>query len=111
MKKNVTYKIPGKECSKVYVGQTKRKLESRIKEHSCSCIKTEANGEVKEDERNDTRLPLHFLQSGHRFNFDAVEILKQDLHWLLEEAMYLSLTSDTCNIQSGKEFCEIGWMH
>ena len=51
---------------------------SRIKVHSDFCIKAEANGEVKEGERNDTELPLHFLEFGHRFDFDAVEILEQD---------------------------------
>ena len=33
---NVVYEIPC-ECRKVYIGETKRRLETRIKEHKVAC--------------------------------------------------------------------------
>ena len=88
---------------KVYVGLTKRKLKSRIKEYFGSCMKGEANGEVKEDQRNDTELPFHLLQFAHKFNFDTVEVLEQELH------CHSRLLKELSN--QGKSFVNFGWMH
>ncbi|CAG5093129.1 Protein of unknown function [Cotesia congregata] len=64
----LVYKIPC-SCNKVYVGQTKQKLKTRIQQHKNDCkpeniIKT-----------NRTALAAHHFDTGHSFQFDKVKIL------------------------------------
>lgn len=64
----LVYKIPC-SCDKVYVGQTKQKLKSRMRQHMTDCklenfIKT-----------NRTALAAHHFETGHNFRFDEVSVL------------------------------------
>ena len=65
---NVVYSIPcGTNDEKVYIGQTGRRLETRIAEHK--------NDAKKKDAR--TGLSQHTLQDGHIFAFDQAQILER----------------------------------
>ena len=66
--KEVIYKISCKECEVVYLGETKRKLGTRTKEHFASCQKAFLSQAVHQSVKNDTGLPYHFLHSGHSFD-------------------------------------------
>ncbi|XP_058840132.1 uncharacterized protein LOC131695616 [Topomyia yanbarensis] len=66
--KNVVYSIPcGTGDGKTYVGQTGRRLETRVAEHK--------NDAKKKDAR--TGLAQHTLQEGHIFDFDNTRILER----------------------------------
>ncbi|KER31976.1 hypothetical protein T265_01907 [Opisthorchis viverrini] len=62
---NVIYQIDCNDCNKFYVGQTGRKLRTRIKEH---------NAAVK---RHDplSLISIHEDQEGHKFNMENAKIL------------------------------------
>ena len=66
--KNVVYLIPcGTDDEKVYVGQTGRKLETRVTEHKNDAKKGEAK----------SGLSQHTIQEGHIFDFNNTRILEQ----------------------------------
>ena len=56
-----------KDCSAVYIGQTKRRLKKRIKEHENS---------VKN--QNDCAIFNHCNENNHGMNFEKVDVLDQE---------------------------------
>ncbi|CAN0136653.1 unnamed protein product [Heterosigma akashiwo] len=109
--KNVVYKISCKQCEVSYVGQTKRTLATRVKEHSRVC---RCSQDFLKRKRNDTGLPAHCLDTdfSHRFDFDNAEVLCRETHWgkrLKKEAMYIAMVENTCNIQKGRDLNPI-WL-
>lgn len=69
-RKNVVYAIPCASCKKnnkdtLYIGETKRPLQERLKEHFNSCAKQEPK----------TALAQHAIEERHEFNLEAVKIL------------------------------------
>lgn len=66
--KNVVYSVPcGTNDGKMYIGQTGRKLDTRINEHK--------NDVKRKDNR--TGLTQHTLCDGHIFNFDETRIVER----------------------------------
>ncbi|XP_062716986.1 uncharacterized protein LOC134292157 [Aedes albopictus] len=66
--KNVVYSVPcGTNDGKVYIGQTGRKLDTRINEHK---------NDVRRND-NRTGLTQHTLCDGHIFNFDETKIVER----------------------------------
>jgi len=63
-KKNVVYKISCKDCDATYVGQTKRKLNTRITEH-----RNQINSKSKTTSHN------------HNFDWSNVEILDNERYY------------------------------
>jgi hypothetical protein len=62
---------------------------------------------VIHSEKYDTGLPLHTLQTKHKFDFEKAEILCQEPNWRkrkLLEALHIELTENTCNIHKGLGF-------
>lgn len=93
--KNVVYAIPcGADDGKIYVGQTGRRLETRLNEHRSNIRKKEAK----------TGLTQHHLDEGHNFNFDNTGILEridnQETR-TVAEAFHIKLLGDqrTVNMQ------------
>jgi len=110
--KEAIYKIPCKECEVVYLGETKRKLGTRTKEHFASCQKAFLSQAVHQSVKNDTGLPFHFLHSGHSFDFDKVQLVQRERNWVkrkILEALYIQTTANTCNLNSGMKFDE-NWL-
>jgi hypothetical protein len=68
MEKSGIYMINGATCDSKYIGQTKRKVATRIKEHRDDCSKP-ANEEKP--------MPLHVIETGHPFG--EVKLLKKVL--------------------------------
>jgi hypothetical protein len=64
-KNNVIYQIDCENCNKYYIGQTGRKLSTRIKEHKAAI------------RRHDplSLISIHEDQEGHKFNLETVRIL------------------------------------
>ena len=66
LKLNLVINTSCKDCNKVYIGQTKRYLKSRVKEHKDNYTK---------HPREHTALKKHQIDHSHRFDSDNVKIL------------------------------------
>ncbi|KYN28478.1 hypothetical protein ALC57_02090 [Trachymyrmex cornetzi] len=80
---NIVYKISCKNCDASYVGQTKRKLSTRLKEH-------------QSDIRNNTGSPSvitdHRVTFDHNFKWDEAKILDNEASYgkrLVSEMIYI----------------------
>lgn len=69
---NVVYKINCKDCSVSYVGQTKRQLSTRIKEHKCN---------IKLDVSKHNVITEHILQNNHSFDWENARILDKESNY------------------------------
>lgn len=88
----VVYKINCKDCDATYVGETKRKLSTRINEHYKNSLKDD-----KEFVIND-----HMNKLNHTFNFNNVEILDRDNNWrtrTISEVVHINLQKSPINIK------------
>ncbi|XP_044755187.1 uncharacterized protein LOC123314131 [Coccinella septempunctata] len=70
LESEVVYKIACQNCHKCYVGQTKQYLKERIRQHKRDCEDV-AN-------YNKTAVTHHQMTTGHKFDFDNVEILDRE---------------------------------
>jgi hypothetical protein len=61
----LVYKIPRQNCPKQYCGQTGKKLESRLHEHSLAVKRSDPKSLVA----------MHSVEEGHRFNFVGTKIV------------------------------------
>ena len=68
-KANVVYSIPCTVCSAVYIGQTSRSLETRMKEHKAA---------VKHAKIENSAVAEHVWQKNHQIDFNNVSILVQE---------------------------------
>ena len=64
---NVVYEVPC-TCSKVYIGETKRKLETRLKEHRDACVKCLTNKSVIDE---------HAWADDHPINWTEGRVLQR----------------------------------
>ena len=92
-------------CGDFYVGETKRTLATRIKEHKAAC-------RLAAFERS--AVAEHAWQEGHEINWDDVEILDnaKDLQERkVKESLYIRMVPRTClmNRDEGRELSPL-WM-
>ena len=64
---DVVYKLACKDCNASYVGQTKRQLQIRMKEHS-NDINKKSNPSV---------ITCHRLNTDHEFDWHGVEVMDE----------------------------------
>jgi len=69
---NVVYKISCKDCDASYVGQTKRQLKTRVKEHS---------NNLKSLSSNPLVITEHILRHLHSFDWENVKILDTESNY------------------------------
>ena len=62
------------DCGKSYIGQTRRKLMTRIKEHKRSCEGDLSS--ISPNQNQDNGIPFHLASTGHTFDFDKTSILE-----------------------------------
>ena len=90
---NVVYKFNCKDCVACYIGQTKRHLEIRIKEHQ--------NG-IKKHESNYSVVSNHRVACNHDFNWSSVSILHSEDNLKkreISEMIYIKKHKDSINLQ------------
>jgi len=87
-KTNVVYNIPCGGCSNTYVGQTGRRLKTRMAEHQSDIRRQNPDSQVAE----------HVYHTGHTFKFNEVQIIDsadKESERLVKEAWFS--TGDTIN--------------
>jgi len=95
-KNNVVYKIFCKNCESTYVGQTKRKLSTRLKEHK---------NNLKQDQSRHSVISEHTIKHNHSFDWDKTKIMDIESRYskriisemihIKEQKVSLNLNSDT----------------
>jgi len=67
----VVYRLDCKDCEQVYIEQTKRHLETRVREH---------RNNIKNASGNNSVVTNHRLSTNHEFKWDNVSILHKERH-------------------------------
>ncbi|EFN66120.1 hypothetical protein EAG_10640, partial [Camponotus floridanus] len=91
---NVVYKIECENCDAIYVGQTNRKLSTRINEHKKNINKNTTNRFV---------ITEHRLNFNHEFKWDDVKILDRETFYykrLISEMIYIKRQHNGLNSQT-----------
>ncbi|XP_077278940.1 uncharacterized protein LOC143906618 [Temnothorax americanus] len=94
---NVVYKINCGDCDASYVGQTGRQLQTRIKEHQAHIRRNTTSRSV---------ITEHRLESGHDFEWNAVEILDSEPYInkrLISEMICIKRQKNGLNMQTDTE--------
>jgi len=97
--KNVVYKLNCKNCDVSYVGQTKRRLNTRTAEHQKDIKKTS----------NHSVITKHRLEFNHEFEWDNPIILDKEKQYykrLISEMIYIKLQNNSINLQTDTEVLE-----
>ena len=90
-KANVVYKIPCKDCTKSYIGQSKRETGTRLKEHRSNVINCRT-------EKSD--LASHCWSNKHVMDWDNISVIDEDKNWksrLVKESIHSVLSSPCIN--------------
>lgn len=106
------YKIPCKNCTTPYIGETERHLECRIKEHQASVKKvtnqkfTRARASESADIEHKSALADHAAQDNHVIDWDNASILATQCHnkkgrWIREAIWVRSEDAGTVNRNEG----------
>ena len=98
----VVYRIPC-ECGKVYIGETGRSMQERIKEH---------DRDIRLARTQTSAVAEHAHETGHYPIWNEVKFIDRDPHWYtrrVKEAIHIRLHPNNINRDSGIEIPE-AWM-
>ncbi|EZA51191.1 hypothetical protein X777_10261 [Ooceraea biroi] len=96
-KTDVVYRIQCHDCDCCYVGQTKRHLSTRIKEHRM---------DIKKHVSDHSVVSKHRTNENHDFDWNNVQILHQDKHFKkreIAEMCFIKSHDSTINLQRDTE--------
>ncbi|KYN06205.1 hypothetical protein ALC62_02852 [Cyphomyrmex costatus] len=82
-KSHVVYKINCKDCDSTYVGQTKRQLQTRIKEHK---------NNLRMDSSKHSVISQHIMEYDHRFDWENIDIMDVEHNYkrrLISEMLHI----------------------
>jgi len=97
-RRGVVYEIPCGSCEHRYIGEIKRSLSTRLKDHHRDTLPRNI---LKIPEK--TALTKHAVQSGHAFNWDYAHVLHclNNYHnRIFLESLYINLKTNTVNDKS-----------
>ena len=95
----VVHKIP-RECGKVYIGETGRPMQERIKEH---------DGYIQLARTQTSAVSKHANKTGHHPLWNEVKFIDRDSHWYtrrVKEAIQIRLHPDNIKRDDGIEIPE-----
>ena len=75
--KELVYKIPCRECSAAYIGQTRNSIKTRINQHK-GISRPVLKQRILKSSKKDNGLAFHTHQTGHKFDFDNTQILVKE---------------------------------
>jgi len=87
----VVYLIPCKDCDATYVGQTKRQLNTRIKEHK---------SDINRNKLSLSAITRHRIESHHKFDWGNIKILDQEPSYnkrLISEMIHINRQTNGLN--------------
>jgi len=93
----VVYKLDCKNCSASYIGQTKRHLRTRVKEHF---------NNIKVHASNLSVISKHKLEFNHDFDWSILVILHNEKHVRkreIAEMFFIKMFDNTINLQKDTE--------
>jgi hypothetical protein len=79
--KNVIYKISCLDCDGIYIGETLRNAQTRVKEH-----KAKLKHMQDEQDNNHNKIALHAQKHKHDINFEGTEILAHESNYRKRKA-------------------------
>ena len=94
---NIVYKLDCVNCDSCYIEQTKRHLETRIKEH---------RSDVKKHVDNHSVVTKHRLNQNHDFDWQNPKILYSERHFRkreISEMFFIKKNKHTVNLQKDTE--------
>ena len=97
-KSSLVYEVPCQNCAFVYIGQTKRDLKSRIKEHQRA---------IKFQRPEKSTLCQHSMENDQLIDWSEVKILKVEHDYskrLLTESWYINEKPQVLNRNDGLSF-------
>ncbi|CAH8627121.1 unnamed protein product [Dicrocoelium dendriticum] len=98
---NCIYKIPCKDCTQVYIGQTARELRTRISEHRRHISRPPRNELEYGALLRDSAIAMHALDTGHKIDFENVEVIRRGLRSakqrLIAEAIEITKANNCVN--------------
>ncbi|CAH8865979.1 unnamed protein product [Trichobilharzia szidati] len=108
---NCVYKIKCSECDACYIGESSRQMKVRVNEHRL-CTKRPPRNEVElKSLEKRSAIAMHAIESGHKIDFDNVEILGRGFHShkerLTSEALHILTTSNAVNRKDGIDLSPI----
>ena len=71
-RKGVIYRVPCKECDAVYIGETLRNLEERLREHQWHVEKNDLKGSA---------IAEHVWKTGHTIAWDKAQVIDYEQRW------------------------------
>jgi hypothetical protein len=93
----IVYEIDCVHCNSCYIGQTKRHLETRIKEH---------RNDIKKPVNNHSVVTKHRLSQNHDFDWHNPKILYKERHFRkreISEMFFIKRCRYTVNLQKDTE--------
>jgi len=96
-KNNVVYKISCNDCNASYVGQTKRQLKTRLKEHK---------NNLKQDSSKHSVISEHIVKYNHSFDWDNTKIMDRDSNYykrIISEMIHIKEQKEGLNLNSDIE--------
>jgi len=97
---NVVYKISCHDCNASYVGQTKRQVKTRIKEHKNNSKLLSSKPSV---------ITEHILEYSHSFNWDNIKILDTESNYYkraVSEMLHIKEQANGINAQKDTELLD-----
>jgi hypothetical protein len=97
---NVVYKICCMDCDSSYVGQTKRQLNTRLKEHK---------NNIKLDPSKYSVVTEHSLEHNHTFDWNGVRVLDSEVNYrkrLISEMLHIKQQKNGINLMKDTELLD-----
>ena len=96
-RRNVVYRIPCSECDAVYIGETGRRLQTRLGEHKDA---------MRRGQSHHSGAVEHACLTGHALDFDNTRILSHQENWFarkFREGVEIKRHDSTMNRDQGVE--------
>jgi len=97
---NVIYKISCKNCEATYVGQTKRQLRTRVREH---------RNNIKQDQSKLSVISEHIMNHNHTFDWENTKILDYEPRFykrIVSEMIHIKEQNISLNLNSDTELLD-----
>ncbi|VDQ06096.1 unnamed protein product [Trichobilharzia regenti] len=102
---NCVYQINCGDCNAVYVRETSRQVNIRLKEHKqCPKVVPKTSAVLKKLENN-SAIALHLIETGHKIDFDKTKVLQKGFcsykERLNSEALHIWVYPNSLNRREG----------